>query len=33
MAMDDMNDYRLYAKGSTFYEHLKLVDDMNDFGS
>ena len=33
MAMDDMNDSGLGAKGTKCYEHLWAVDDMNDSGS
>ena len=29
--MDDMNDSRLWAQGSRFYEQFKAIDDMNDF--
>ena len=28
-----MNDSKLWAQAFKFYEHLKNVDDMNDFGS
>ena len=32
-AMDNMNDSGLLAHGSRYYEYLKVVVDMNDFGS
>ena len=32
-AIDDMNDYRSWAQGSSCYEQHRVVVDMNDFGS
>ena len=29
--MDDMNDFRLWVKGSRCYDKLKAMNDMNDF--
>ena len=29
--MDNMNDFRSWAQGSTNYEQLRVVNDMNDF--
>ena len=31
--MDDINDFASCAQASKCYEQLKVVDDMNDFGS
>ena len=28
-----MNDYRLWAQGSKYYEQLKVMDDMIELGS
>ena len=31
--VDDMNDSEFWAHNSWYYEQLKVVVDMNDFGS
>ena len=28
--MDDMNEFRSSAQGSQYFEHVRVVDDMND---
>ena len=30
--MDDMSDSTSWAEASKYYEQLKVVDDMHDFG-
>ena len=30
--MDDMNELGSWTKGYVYYEHLRVVVDMNDFG-